>query len=102
MVRVCDDSFGAGQSHNIFASSFGMKTLLLLVFALTPSFSAEFAGGIVYHDSNNNQQRDSGERGIYNVGVSNGLEITETDFKGRWRLPASDDAIFLCSNLPVG
>ncbi|MBT4224642.1 MAG: metallophosphoesterase [Opitutae bacterium] len=56
--------------------------------------SVEYASGIVYHDSNRNQQRDRGESGIPNVGVSNGLEIVETDARGRWRLPSSDDSIF--------
>ncbi len=74
----------------------GMKTCLpiFLIFFLVSLQAEEFATGIVYHDVNRNQQRDPGEPGIPKVGVSNGLEIVETDAKGAWRLPASEDVIF--------
>ena len=67
----------------------------LFVIACTVSASgADFATGIVYHDANRNQKRDTGEQGIPNVAVSNGMDITETDAQGRWKLPSSDDVIF--------
>ena len=81
--------FHTGDFKRVGAPADGRDTL-----GLAPDSSVEYATGIVFHDSNQNQQRDRGELGIPNVGVSNGLEIVETDARGRWRLPASDDTIF--------
>jgi len=54
---------------------------------------AKFADGVVYHDRNGNQRRDSGERGIRNVRVSNGRDVVETDWNGQYRLPVDEDTI---------
>ena len=64
-----------------------MKTCLSLfmLFTLVSVQAEEFATGIVYNDVNRNQKRDPGEAGIPKVGVSNGLEIVETDAEGGWR-----------------
>ena len=56
--------------------------------------AADFATGTVFHDVNKNGKRDAGEKGLPNVAVSNGQEIVETDARGSWKLPASDDVIF--------
>ena len=56
--------------------------------------AADFASGTVFHDVNKNGNRDAGEKGLPNVAVSNGKEIVETDEKGNWKLPASEDVIF--------
>ncbi|MFP6900610.1 MAG: calcineurin-like phosphoesterase family protein [Opitutales bacterium] len=69
-------------------------SFILLVACIASASAAELATGIVYHDANRNQKRDSGEKGIPKVAVSNGVDIVETDAKGRWRLPSSDDVIF--------
>ena len=56
--------------------------------------AADFATGTVFHDVNKNGNRDAGEKGLPNVAVSNGKEIVETDEKGNWKLPTSEDVIF--------
>ena len=56
--------------------------------------AVDFATGTVFHDVNKNGNRDTGEKGLPNVAVSNGKEIVETDEKGNWKLPASKDVIF--------
>lgn len=76
-----------------------MKFLpFLLLFAvylcLTSETSAQkVATGIVYEDLNKNNKRDSNERGVPNVGVSNGKEVVQTNPKGEYSLPVSDDNI---------
>lgn len=51
------------------------------------------ATGIVYHDLNKNGKKDAREPGIASVSVSNGREVVQTDAKGRYSLPATDDMI---------
>ena len=51
------------------------------------------ARGTVYHDRNHNGQRDFGERGLFNVRVSNGEDVVTTDWRGRYVLPVDDDTI---------
>ena len=57
-----------------------MKTFFyqyLFVLACTVSTSgADFANGIVYHDANRNQKRDTSEQGIPKVAVSNGMDLS--------------------------
>ena len=70
---------------------------LLLPFLLLPTLllrGEEFATGFVFEDLNRNESRDPGEKGIPGVGVSDGLNFSETDSEGRWRLPVSDDVIY--------
>jgi len=55
--------------------------------------TGSYAFGVVYHDRNGNQRRDDGERGIADVGVSNGREVVVTDARGRYALPVTDDTI---------
>jgi len=47
--------------------------------------------GVVFHDRNNDTERQPGERGVAGVRVSNGLEIVQTDAQGRYRLPVRAD-----------
>ena len=70
------------------------RPLFVLLATLLLSSAAETATGVVFHDQNNNGQRDAGERGIANVRVSNQQTVVTTDAKGRWQLPATDDCIF--------
>lgn len=71
-----------------------MKTLLTFFLGGCLSVAAaEFATGTVFNDANRNGKLDGGENGIAGVGVSNGEAIVETDPKGRWKLPVTDDTI---------
>jgi hypothetical protein len=54
---------------------------------------AATARGVVYEDRNNNQQRDAGEPGLADVGVSNGREVVTTDARGRYELEVDDNTI---------
>lgn len=47
--------------------------------------------GIVYHDANANGRQDKREDGIDKVAVSNGVQVTLTDSKGRYELPVGED-----------
>lgn len=49
--------------------------------------------GVVYHDSNENGVRDSNERGVAQVAVSNGREVVLTDRQGRYTLPVEEDTV---------
>lgn len=53
----------------------------------------ETARGVVFHDANHNRQRDDGEKGIPNIRVSNGREITRTNARGEYKLPVDNDDI---------
>ena len=54
---------------------------------------AERAQGTVFVDSNGNGQRDSGEPGVPNVRVSDGLRISVTDKQGEYTLDITAPAI---------
>lgn len=49
--------------------------------------------GYVYLDANSNGKMDKKEKGIAGVGVSNGLEVVQTDDKGFYTLPAGQDQV---------
>ncbi len=49
--------------------------------------------GFVYEDLNGNNTFDRKEKGIPNVAVSNGKEVTITDKKGKYSLPLQNDNI---------
>ncbi len=51
----------------------------------------EVLDGIVFDDRNRNSTQDTGEPGIAGVTVSNGREVTTTDSRGRYELPAYDN-----------
>lgn len=53
----------------------------------------QIATGFVFHDTNQNRQRDAGEQGLACVRVSNGRDIVCTDEYGRYQLPVNDDTI---------
>ena len=55
--------------------------------------SAETARGAVYVDKNANQQRDTGEPGVENVRVSDGVRFATTDSEGNYSLNIGDEAI---------
>jgi hypothetical protein len=47
--------------------------------------------GRVFDDANRNSTDDDGEKGVPNVTVSNGIEVTTTDDEGRYELPVHDN-----------
>ncbi|MDB4712561.1 hypothetical protein OAF35_07810, partial [Verrucomicrobiales bacterium] len=70
-------------------------SILLATFISIMSVSGAMAArGTVFHDKNQNSQRDKDEPGIKNIAVSNGKEITRTNAEGKWELPHTDDTIF--------
>lgn len=74
-----------------------LPALLLLpaqvLAAGVPETGQGFASGVVFHDRNGNGVRDRFEFGIRKVPVSNGRDVVLTDWRGRYRLPVSEDAI---------
>jgi hypothetical protein len=73
-----------------------MKKVVVAIFGFLPFLlsAEEFAKGVVFEDLNGNEVRDSGEKGISGVGVSDGSNIVETDAEGHWRLPIAEDVIY--------
>lgn len=70
--------------------------LFLTVSCLAAGYSAGAQGvvsGVVFNDANLNSRLDAGEKGVANVGVSNGSAVTQTDRNGRYELPATDNMI---------
>jgi hypothetical protein len=49
------------------------------------------ARGVVFEDHNGNGRRDSGERGIGGIKVSDQSQIVVTDREGRWEMPTEAD-----------
>src|SRR5690554_2803238 len=49
--------------------------------------------GIVYDDANGNGKKDRREQGLAGVAVSNGVDVVQTDDKGRYVLPIGEDNI---------
>jgi hypothetical protein len=58
-----------------------------------PPADRAVVSGVVYHDRDGNGRRDAFESGVRGVAVSNGREVVRSDWRGRWRLPVSDDTI---------
>ena len=73
-----------------------MKKIVAAICGFLPLLlsAEEFAKGVVFEDLNGNEVRDSGEKGIPGIGVSDGSNIVETDAKGHWRLPVAEDVIY--------
>jgi 3',5'-cyclic AMP phosphodiesterase CpdA len=53
----------------------------------------EYASGVVFNDRNRNGVHDTFDFGIRGVAVSNGRDVTLTDWRGRYRIAVDDDAI---------
>ena len=66
---------------------------LLIGIVLAPVAAGATARGVVFDDRNGNGQRDAGEPGLADVGVSDGRQIVRTDADGRYRLEVDDDVI---------
>lgn len=89
-----------------------MKSFLKIglggLFSLSLCFASaqDFAKGIVYEDINQNGKRDSKEKVIANVAVSNGVDVVQTNSKGEYLLPIGNNTILFVIkpseyNLPV-
>lgn len=67
---------------------------LLVLMSSIPSIHAQTSiNGTVFHDLNENQVLDTGERGIAGVLVSNGRDITETDQQGRYSIATEENSV---------
>jgi hypothetical protein len=55
--------------------------------------AADYARGIVFADENGNGRRDTGDRGIPGVLVSNGRDVVKTDSDGRYEIPVTDNTV---------
>lgn len=56
----------------------------------TLAFSQQIATGYVFEDSNHNKKKESKEKGLAQVAVSNGEDIVLTDQNGKYSLPVKD------------
>ncbi|MGS2741772.1 calcineurin-like phosphoesterase C-terminal domain-containing protein [Sinomicrobium sp. M5D2P17] len=68
-------------------------TLLLLLLLNITTYAQERVTGVVFNDSNKNGRKDSGEKGIATVPVTNGIEVALTGPEGKYELPVGDDNI---------
>jgi hypothetical protein len=74
---------------------FCIIAIVFMVFVGHP-FCDEKAVGYVYHDANKNGQRDADEKGIANVGVSNGYNVVLSDEDGAYEISIKEnDVIFI-------
>lgn len=67
--------------------------LAIVLSACAARADEQSARGIVFHDANRNGARDTDEKGVAGVRVSNGRQIVRTDESGAYRLPVDDDTI---------
>lgn len=63
--------------------------------------AAQPARGIVFVDANRNSIRESAERGVPGVSVSNGCEVVQTDADGRYKISLAPRQILFISQ-PTG
>jgi hypothetical protein len=73
-----------------------MKKIALLTGCLLwagIAWAQTVATGWVYEDTNRNGKKDRTEKGVAQVAVSNGVEVTLTDASGAYRLPVGNDNI---------
>ena len=56
-------------------------------------YGQEVAQGTVYVDANGNGKYDKKEIGLAGVGVSNGVDVVQTDKNGRYEIPVQNDNI---------
>jgi hypothetical protein len=73
-----------------------LNTFLLILLSAGITFAQHKVNGYVFNDDNGNGKRDSREKGIAHVAVSNGRAVVVTDDKGKYELPiGNDDIIFV-------
>lgn len=54
--------------------------------------SSEIARGTVFHDKNENGAFDRGEKRLRGVGISNGVDIVETDSRGQYEISVEENS----------
>jgi len=69
------------------------KPSALLPHSIKAGVDQKQAKGFVFEDTNGNRAMDDSEKGIAGVAVSNGLDIVQTNVRGEYEIPVSDDAI---------
>ena len=72
----------------VFYLSIGFLVALSL-----PALAQDIAKGVVFEDSNQNGTKERREKGIAGVSVTNGVQVVQTDGKGRYELPVGNDQI---------
>ena len=68
-----------------------IKLLVTLLLFCSLFIHAQTATGFVFEDINKNGVKDLDEIGIDKICVSNGVEVVQTNSKGEWELPVTDD-----------
>ena len=81
------------KSLSLHSAAIMRLLIFSVVLFLSAEISSQTASGIVFRDSNQNGKRDQGEKGIANVGVSNGVAVVLTDGKGRYTIDAPDQSV---------
>lgn len=73
------------------------QKLLIFSLLLTTSMHAQqLVSGYVYEDVNKNGKKERSEKGITGVAVSNGVQVVQTDEKGKYELPLlGDELLFI-------
>ncbi len=77
----------------LVATAVGVAAPALYMKATAPQ-PAPMAKGYVFEDLNKNGKRDSGEKGLAGIRVSNQKQIVLTNKDGMWQLPHDDDTTF--------
>ncbi|MCB0159916.1 MAG: calcineurin-like phosphoesterase family protein [Caldilineaceae bacterium] len=62
--------------------------------------AADTVSGVVFDDANLNGLFDTGEAGVADVPVSNGLDVVLTDADGRYTLPMLADTVYFITKPP--
>lgn len=76
---------------------------IILLSALLPMAGNAQLRGTVYHDTNRNSVRDTGEKPLAGVSVTDGLHVVKTDEKGEFELPGEHpQARFVTVTTPSG
>ncbi|MGO1243214.1 MAG: calcineurin-like phosphoesterase C-terminal domain-containing protein [Sphingobacterium sp.] len=73
-----------------------MKNIAWVLVGLSLTGSAYAQGvakGTVYVDANGNGQKDRKEVGLAGVGISNGVDVVQTDKNGKYEIPVQNDNI---------
>src|SRR5690606_20249641 len=76
------------MKKQVFYLSIGFLVALSL-----PALAQDIAKGVVFEDLNQNGTKERREKGIAGVSVTNGVQVVQTDSKGRYELPVGSDQI---------
>ncbi|WP_080904097.1 calcineurin-like phosphoesterase family protein [Parabacteroides sp. Marseille-P3160] len=70
-----------------------LKLFILLLVISSNLIGQNLVKGYVYEDQNQNGKKERQEKGVPNVAVSNGVNVTLTDASGAYELPVGNDNI---------